>query len=404
MPKSAPLLLLLAAGCAGEARQSDPEGATRPLADTLAALASRFAAEHRLPGLAVGVWRDGTVLFRGGFGRTGARADEAEQTVGPTTVFHLASVTKPFVATAVMQLVDAGLVSLDSTVVQYLPYFSIKGPGAATITVRQVLSHMAGIGDVTDYQWDRPEYDDRALERYVRGLADSTLIARPGERWAYSNIGFEILADLIAKVSGESFEGYLQRRILAPLGMGKSTLLMTDIDSSLMAHGHSPDSTGSYRRNRDYPYNRRHAASSTLHSNVNDMLRWGAANLGRGELTGRRILDSSSYDELWKVQHDMTAELGARAQRAGVGLPFERIAIGLGWFLPTHQGRQLVWHSGGDLGFRTDLVLSPSESVAVVVLANGDGAAVTTLSVALLEAVRRAGAMPVTPAVPATPP
>jgi CubicO group peptidase (beta-lactamase class C family) len=98
--------------------------------------------------------------------------------------------------------------------------------------------------DVTDYRWNYPEYDEQSLERWIRGLTDSALIAAPGERWQYSNIAFELLADLGAKASGESFEIYVQKRILTPLAMRKSTLLMTDIDSSLMAWGHRRASPG----------------------------------------------------------------------------------------------------------------------------------------------------------------
>jgi CubicO group peptidase (beta-lactamase class C family) len=364
-----------------------PAEVANPVADSLAAVAQRFAADSKVPGLAAGVWHGGAVVYRGGFGTAGGKT--AGRQIGPETLFHMASVTKPFVATAIMQLVEAGKVSLDSTVVRYLPYFAMKDPRARAITVRQVLSHTAGIGDVTDYQWDKPEYDPGALERYVRGLKDSTSIAAPGEKWQYSNIGFEVLADLIAKVSGLEFESYVQQRILTPLGMRKSTLLMTDIDSSLMAYGHSPDSAGVYQATAAYPYNRRHAASSTLHSNVDDMLRWGAANLGRGTLDGVRILADSSYDQLWKVQRDMTAELTERATRAGIKVPYDRMGVGLSWFLPSRDGRQLVSHGGGDTGFRTDILLSPTEQVAIVVMANGDRVNVQDLSMALLEVVRQ---------------
>ena len=111
-----------------------------------------------------------------------------------------------------------------------------------------------------------------------------------------------MLADVVAKVSGESFEDYMQKRILTPLAMRKSTLLMTDIDSSLMAWGHERASPGPFAMAAHYPYNRRHAASSTLHSNVDDMLRWARANLQHGALGGVRILPESAYDELWKEQ------------------------------------------------------------------------------------------------------
>jgi len=383
-PVSITVLAGLLVGCG---KAPAPPAATAGVADTLAAIVGRFAADQKLPGIAVGVWQAGTVVYRGGLGIRGGGA--GDQAVGPETVFHLASVTKPFVATAVMQLVEAGRVSLDSTVRSYLPYFAIKGPGADRITIRQVLTHTAGIGDVTDYAWPRPEYDDGALERYIRGLADSTLVTEPGAKWAYSNIGFEILADLIAKVSNQSFEDYVQQHILTPLGMRKSTLLMTDVDSTRLAFGHRKDSTGASQPVGYYPYNRRHAASSTLHSNVDDMLRWGAANLGRGALGDVRILPASGYDELWKPQYDMLPALAERARQAGAKLPYDSMAVGLSWFLPVRAGRRMVWHSGGDTGFRTDLVLVPAEQIAIVVLTNGDWADPGKLSAALLAALPR---------------
>lgn len=378
------VILILAGALAGCGPRPQPS-ASNPVADTLAAIAARFATDERAPGLAVGVWRDGAVLYRAGFGSRGGGT--GNPAVGPETLFHMASVTKPFVATAIMQLVESGKVSLDSTVRTYLPYFAMKDPRAAGITVRQVLTHTAGIGDVEDYRWQNPEYDDGALERYVRGLADSTLIAAPGERWAYSNIGFEILADLISKVSGQSFEDYIQARILTPLGMRKSTLLMTDIDSTLMAYGHHRDSTGVSRPIGYYPYNRRHAASSTLHSSVDDMLRWAAANLGRGTLDQASILGAASYDQLWTTQRDMTAEIAERARQAGATSPYEKMGIGLSWFLPVRKGAQLVWHSGGDNGFRSDLVLVPDKRLAIVVMVNDDGIDPSELRNALLDAL-----------------
>ncbi|MBM4186606.1 MAG: beta-lactamase family protein [Gemmatimonadetes bacterium] len=373
-------------GCAGGAKPATRSAPDRSaLADSLGAIVRRFASSEELPGVAAGVWHRG-VVYRGGFGtRGGGVGDPA---VGPTTVFHMASVTKPFVATALMQLVEAGKVSLDGTVTGYLPYFAVKGPGAAGITIRQLLSHTAGLGDVTDYAWQHPEYDDGALERYIRGLKDSSLIAPPGETWAYSNIGFEILADVIAKVAGVPFETYLQQHLLTPLGMGKSTLLMTDIDSTLMAYGHTGDSAAT-RPVGYYPYNRRHAASSTLHSNVDDMLRWAAANLGRGSLDGSRILSDSSYRELWRPHRDITAGLAERARQAGVAMPFDSIAIGLSWFLPVRQGQRLVFHSGGDTGFASYLVLAPAEQAAVVVMINRDRVDPRPLAFELLDAALR---------------
>ena len=361
------------------------------LADSLAAVTRRFAETTHVPGLAVGIWRGDSLVYQAGLGVTVLPGGGP---VTPSTLFHMASVTKPFVATGIMQLVEQGKVALDQPVTTYLPYFKMRDPRARTITIRQLLSHIAGMPDVTDYRWNHPEYDDGALDRYVRELKDSTLIAAPAAIWRYSNIGFEVLAAVIATVSGQPFEAYVQQHILTPLGMTKSTLLMTDIDSTLMAYGHSTDSTGVYHRNADYPYNRRHAASSTLHSNVADMLRWARANLGRGELDGARILQDSSYRSMWTPARDITVELMARAKQAGITLPYDSMAMGLSWFLPVGGGRRMVNHSGGDEGFRTDLLLVPDERIGIVVLLNGDGGNPSLLSRALLDAIPRSAGRP----------
>src|SRR5687768_7739053 len=204
--------------------------AQSPLASRLAQLSHDFYTAQRLPGLAVGVLVDSHVVYRAGFGTTRFGGG---QPVTPSTLFHMASITKPFVATAVVQLSNAGKVDLDAPVTRYVPYFRMKDSRAPAITVRQLLTHTAGMPDVTDYRWNYPEYDEQSLERWIRGLADSALIAAPGERWQYSNIAFELLADVVAKVSGELFENYVLKGILTPPAMRESMRILTDLDCCL---------------------------------------------------------------------------------------------------------------------------------------------------------------------------
>jgi CubicO group peptidase (beta-lactamase class C family) len=375
MKRLLPVVALLAACATPKPAEPGPD---------LGRIVDSYIEQSHPVGLAVGIVRNDSVIFTRDYGKT---ALNGGRPITDSTLFHLASVTKPFVATAVMQLVEEGKVELDQPVTRYVPYFTMKDPRAATITVRQVLSHTAGLPDVTDYAWGKPEYDDGALERYIKGLKDSTLIAAPGEKWQYSNIGFELLADLVAIQSGQPFEDYVQRRILTPLGMKKSTLLMTDVDSTLLASGHEADSTGAFQPAADYPYNRRHAGSSTLHSNLIDMLRWARANLNRGTLDGQTILKSASYDSLWRVQRDMTAALAERAKQAGITLPYDSAGIGLSWMLTSKKGVRMVGHSGGDEGFRSDLVLVPERKLGVVLMTNSGVRVPQQLTVALIEAL-----------------
>lgn len=368
--------LLCVVGCS---RTSQPAVSQAGTHQALEAIVRNFAEQHRLPGLAAGVWQHGEVILRIGIGH---QDGPGSPTIDGETVFHLASVTKPFVATAVMQLVEEGKMCLDCPLRRYLPYFSMEGSGADRITIRQILTHTAGMGDTNDFGWTTPEYDDGAIERYVRSLATVRLDFMPGSQWRYSNRGFDVLADAIAKADGQPLEAVIQRRVLTPLGMRQSTLLMSDIDSARMALGHRRDGTPvGY-----YPYNRRHAGSSTLHSTLDDMLRWAAANLGRGAVDQRRILPASAYDELWRPYWDIRTTIAEQVRRAGYVFPYDSLAIGLSWFLPVEHGRQLVYHSGSDPGFASNILLSPAEQIGVVVLINGSGADPRALSRDLLEA------------------
>src|SRR6185369_8918332 len=115
-------------------------------------LIGQVMAGNKIPGLAIGVVKDGKLVYARGFGisRLGAT-----KPVTTRTLFHMASVTKTFVATAIMQLVEQGKIDLDAPLVKYLPYFRMKDERYRIITIRQMLSHTSGIPDVTDYHWDK---------------------------------------------------------------------------------------------------------------------------------------------------------------------------------------------------------------------------------------------------------
>ena len=158
---------------------------------------------YDLPGLAIGVVKDDQIVYAQGFGRTNIETNEPITT---ETIFHMASISKPFVATAIMQLVEQGKIDLNAPLIQYLPYFQLADDRYKTITIQQMLCHMSGMPDVEDYEWEKPQYDEGALERYVRSLTGHSLKSEPGEKYAYSNMAFEVLGNLIEQVSGLSFE------------------------------------------------------------------------------------------------------------------------------------------------------------------------------------------------------
>ena len=343
-------------------------------------LARRVIESFGLAGVAVGVVKDGALVYAHGFG---VRSLATGEPVTPRSLFHLASVSKPFVATAVVQLVEQGRVALDAPVVTYLPYFRLHDPRYAAITVRHLLTHTGGMPDAEDYRWYAPEDDDAALERYVRSLADVELIAAPGERYRYSNAAFEVLGDVIAKASGQTFEGYVKAHILDPLGMCDSTFLRRAVAPGLATTPHLglplTVLAGAY------PYHRAHAPSSTLHSSIEELGRWAIANLRRGSVGGRQLVSPAGHDLLWHP-----------AVRIGKGGRQE--AVGLSWFCGTYRGRRVISHGGSDPGFGADLVFLPDEDAAVIVLVNANTASFAGLTDPALDLL-----LGDTPAVPQPP-
>ncbi len=299
-------------------------------------------------------------------------------------VFHFASVSKPFVATAIMQLVEQGKLGLDDPVTKSLPYFSLSDERFRDITIREMLNHTSGMPDVEDYEWDNPQFDEGAAEHMVRAMASERLLWAPGTAWQYSNMAFDTLGDVIAKASGMSFEAYVRTNILEPVGMGHSSFIYPEISEALRTTGHVGDPA---QVSDVYPYNREHAPSSTLNSNVREMARWLRVNLNRGELDGHRILRPDSYDLLWSssTEFPIPARFGRYASENFGDTP--ALQIGLSWFLGEHSGRPIAFHGGRDTGFSSYVLLLPDDSIGIVLASNWEQTDTATLARGILDLI-----------------
>jgi len=309
-----------------------------------------FVVENKIPGLAIAIVKNNELYFANAYG---VKNIDTKEPVTTESIFHMASVSKPFTATAIMQLVEKGMINLDDPLVKYLPYFKLKDPRYKDITIKQMLTHTSGIPDVEDYEWSKPQYDDGAAERYVRSLANEKLLYAPGKKFSYSNMAFDILGDVIAKVSGMTFEDYIKTNILNPLEMTESDFLIERIKPGLRTTPHVS------RVNRKvspvYPYNRRHAPSSCLNANVLEMSHWAMANMNRWTYKGKRILSESSYELLFENQiKQVTTER----------------AVGLSWSLKPYRELKTIYHAGGDLGYCSYLIMIPEKSIAIIVAGN----------------------------------
>jgi CubicO group peptidase (beta-lactamase class C family) len=280
----------------------------------------------------------------------------------------MASVTKPFVATVLAQRVEQGRLRLDQRLYDVLPEFRIADPRAESITIEQLLTHSSGFADVrrgglTDVQafaWDKPEVDAAALKRYLAGLAGEKLLFTPGQGFAYSDIGFEILARVIEVLDGMPFEEAVRRTILSPLHMDRSTLFYPEADPAQVAAPHILDAKGNVQVSPVFPYNRPHAGSSTLLSCVDDMLQWVQFNLDGGASQGVRIL---APETLRSMRRPRPIEIKQAAFPPGA-------KPALSWFVIPKDGREIFAHPGHDLGFISLCLFCPQDRYGLVAMAN----------------------------------
>ncbi|HKN44931.1 MAG TPA: serine hydrolase domain-containing protein, partial [Propionibacteriaceae bacterium] len=171
-------------------------------------------AAQRVPGLALGIVNDGRIAYIRGFGK----ADDSGRAVTPQTPFIIGSVAKSFTALAIMQLVEANKIDLDAPVQRYLPWFGVADEKAsAEITVRNLLNHTSGISTKTGRSYQgNGDTSDTALEQAVRKLKSAGLTAPVGSKHQYSTINYSVLGLIVQTVAGQSYESYVQAKILDP--------------------------------------------------------------------------------------------------------------------------------------------------------------------------------------------
>lgn len=326
-----------------------------------------------IPGLAVGMVQGNEIVYAKGYG---VQSLETNTSVTLDSIFCTASVSKCFVAAAVMQLVEQGNIQLDMPLVKYLPCFQMDDDRHRQVAIRQILSHTSGMPDMEEDKYDdlvsHPEWDEGAAERYVRGLKSRKLIADPGQRFHYSNIAYNVLGDMIAKASGVPFETYMRENILLPSGMSNSSFLFADVpvDKLAVPHLRSPE----MKVNPVYPYHRADAPASFLHSTVLDMCRWGIVSLNRGHCFGKNLLVPASYDLMWTPVADW-----------GFPRPSMYEDIGLGWTLGHYKDARTISHGGMGFGWTDFLLLLPDIHSAAVVLCNEESYSRTRIVRALAD-------------------
>lgn len=314
-----------------------------------------------IAGLGVGIVEGDQIVYARSFG---VQSMDTGVPVSARSIFCVASIAKCFVATAVMQLTERGIINLDTPIIEYLPYFKLDDERYVKITARQILSHTSGMPDHDENEYDElvthPEYDDGSAERYVRALGNRKMVAAPGEHFHYSNIAYNVLGHLIARVSGQAFETYMKEHILLPAGMTDSTFLFPEVPLERLAvpHLRTPQMTV----NPVYPYHRADAPASFLHATVADMCRWGSTMLNLGSFCGKTLVSPAACEQLWEPVAEW-------------GFPPLYEHIGLGWTLGHFDGVKTVSHGGMGFGWTDFLTILPEKNRAAVVLCNEESSA-----------------------------
>lgn len=325
------------------------------LNDIFTPMIENMMAENNIQGFSFSIVSKDGPLFKKTYGVKNMYSKEAVET---TSLFHMASVTKTFVGTALMQLHEKGVLDVDKPVVDVVPYFVLVDSRYKDLTIRQFASHISGMPDFDSDPWHNPQYDEGALERFTRNFISHKFLTHPPETmFQYCNTGYELLGDVIAKASGMPFEDYVRENILFPAGMADSTLLLQEADMTKLNSLHRVRD-GKMRVADIYPYNRMHGPSSTLISNIDDMARWVQLNLNGGTLDGNRILKKETLDHMWE------AVIGSNGRK------FDR--VGFSWQRRMQGDVQTIFHGGSD-GYRSYIIMIPEYDIGFVWMSNTAG-------------------------------
>ncbi len=310
------------------------------------------AKQSPVPGITIAIVKGKKLVYAKAFGLANL---ETKRPLKPESNFHTASVSKTFTAAAIVQLAERGKIDLNEKVVHYLPYFSMADSRYKEITIHQILNHTSGMPDVEEYEWQKNVVDDGAAECWTRSLTSLHLLSKPGSEFHYSNMAYNVLGDVIGKVSGQSFEAYMKSEILSKLNMQNSSFLLSDIPHSLRT---SPHVGLPLKVSKVYPYNRMHAPSSTLNSNVMALSNWMIANLNEGVYEGNRVLSSKATTLMQTPTFTIDSVSGR--------------SIGLAWFHLPFEGTSVIYHDGADDGYVSALYMVPSRHLGFAILFNSD--------------------------------
>ena len=314
-----------------------------------------FVDAQRLPGLAVGLVANGELAWSQGFGLAD-RAEEKE--INQHTLFRVASITKTFTATSILQLRDAGGLSLDDPLQQHIPEFAeaqSKGGRVEAVTLRRMLSHHAGLTTEAPLPcWDALEFPTRG--QLLDSISRMEVVIPPDSAFKYSNLAFGLLGEVVARVSGRPYRDYVQSEILQPLALESTTFELSNEQRPRLATGYSPSINGATWDPAPHIALNGLAACGGLYSSPHDLARW--------------------------IDHQFCSEAGGSDSQILAGTTIAEshrpqyleadwsIAYCLGWRANRFGDRVYHGHGGGIFGFASQILFSQPHRLGIICLAN----------------------------------
>lgn len=314
---------------------------------------------ERLPGMAVAVVKDQDVLWKAGFGHADVENKNATQT---NSIYSICSISKLFTSISIMQLRDAGKLSLEDEVSKHLSWFTIqqKYEDSGPITIRSLLTHSGGLPRQSNYPyWTGPDFDFPTVEQIKAQLNDMETLYPASTYFQYSNFGMSILGAVIEEISGMTFNEYVEKNILEVLDLEDTRPYMPkELLKGQLATGYSALDRAGERKALDPFFTDGVTAAAGFTSTVEDLAKFASWQFRLLENGGEEILRSSTLKEMQRV-HWMN--------------PDWNLAWGLGFSVRQINGQTVVGHGGSCPGYRTQLSLTPKKKMAFVVMANASG-------------------------------
>ena len=319
-------------------------------------LAATTVAKYRLPGMALGIIRNRELAWFGGFGA--ADLDSGKKPTA-STIARIASVTKTFTTTAIMQLRDAGQLKLDDPLAQHIPEFAsaraIRGD-VNGVTLRRLLTHRAGlVTESPTHGWHDLDFPSR--EEMLGKLPETGIVIPQDSAFKYSNLAFGLLGEVVYRITGTPYIEYVHANIIEPLGLASTVFDLTDELRPHFFVGYNPTPYQDRPERAPYAHLNGISAAGQLHSTVSDLAKWVSFQFQTdgGDRRGAQVLKGSTLVEIQQPQYvepDWSAGqcLGWRATRIGDHI--------------YHN------HGGGIHGFGTQVWFNVPRKTGVVVLIN----------------------------------